>query len=184
MAKKVYNMTSDEKKLYNELKKEVSKANSRIRNLMKLGIEEPFAVKQLHSYLGSRYMDAITKGGYISLKGGYNLQQLLGIKRATADFLDDVSTIRQINKLKKDYENRLGKSLDLRQVDTLYQLENNYSWIYEYIPKSEFWSVYAPLAKELEVESWIEQLYYRNEKLADEDLRNALESLYIYCTKE
>ena len=80
MAKKVYNMTSDEKKLYNELKKEVSKANSRIRNLMKLGIEEPFAVKQLHSYLGSRYMDAITKGGYISLKGGYNLQQLLGIK--------------------------------------------------------------------------------------------------------
>lgn len=184
MAKKVYNMSNDEKKLYNELKKQVNKANSRIRALMKLGIDEPFAVKQLHSYLGSKTIDAITKTGYISLKKGYNLQQLMGIKRATTDFLTDISTIKQINKLKKEYEEKLGKELDYRQVNTLYQLENNYTWIYEYIPKSEFWGVYAPLARELEVESWIEQLYYRNSKLADEDLRNDLESLYIYVTRE
>lgn len=184
MAKKVYNMSNDERKLYNELKKEVTKANSRIRNLLKLGIEEPFAVKQLHSYLGAKTIEAITKSGYISLKRDHNLQQLLGIKRATTNFLNDVSTIKEINKLKQRYETAVGKELDLRQVDTLYQLENNYEWIYEYIPKSEFWQSYAPLVYTHDLESWIEQLYYRNQNLADEDLRNDLEALYIYCKKE
>ncbi len=184
MAKKVYEMTDDEKQLYKELKQEVLKANQRIRKLNKLGIEEPFAVKQLHDYLGSSYIKAITPAGYISLKGGYNVQQLTGIKRATEDFLSDVSTMREINKLKKEYESKLGKEIDLRQVNTLYEFENTYYWIYDYIPKSEFWDEWAPLAVEIDSESWIEQIGYRIGDIPDVDLREKLQALYIYVTRE
>ena len=179
MAKKVYEMSEDEKKLYNELKKDVVKANQRIRQLMKLGIEEPFAYKQLHDYLNANTIKAITESGYISLKKDQNLQQLLGIKRATEDFLADVSTYREIKATKETYEQKLGKKLNLEQVNTIYKLQSA-DWIYDYIPKSDFWDEWAPLTKTLDSESWIEQLYYKNEKLADEDLRNDLEALYIY----
>lgn len=184
MAKKVYEMTDDEKQLYKEIKQEVLKANQRIRKLNKLGIEEPFAVKQLHDYLGSSYIKAITPAGYISLKGGYNVQQLTGIKRATEDFLSDVSTMREINKLKKEYESKLGKEIDLRQADTLYKFENTYYWIYDYIPKSEFWDEWAPLAVEIDSESWIEQIGYRIGDIPDVDLKEKLQALYIYVTRE
>lgn len=185
MAKKVYEMSQDEKKLYREIEKEIVKANRRIRNLDKLDINEPFAIKQLHDYLGSSYINAITKSGYISLRKDFNLQQLTGIKRATEDFLNSgASTITEIKKLKKEYEQKLGKPLTYKYTDTLYKLENNYTWIYDYIPKSEFWDVYAPLAYEMDSESWFEQLYYRNEDLNDEDLKQDLEALYIYVTKE
>ena len=184
MAKKVYEMSEDEKKLYKEIKQDVLKANQRIRKLKKLGIDEPFAVKQLHDYLSSSYINAITPSGYISLKAGYNLQQLIGIKRATEDFLNDVSTIREINKLKKEYERKLGKDLDYEQTDTLYKFEKTYYWIYDYIPQSEFWEVWAPLAIEIDVESWIEQIGYRIGDIPDADLREKLEALYIYVTRE
>ncbi len=179
MAKKVYEMTDDEKQLYKELKQEVAKANQRIRKLNKLGIDEPFAVKQLHDYLGSSYINAITESGYISLKSGYNLQQLLGIKRATEDFLDDVSTFTKIKHLKQEYEEKTGKELSTEQVDTFYKLQSA-DWMYDYIPKSEFWDSYAPLTEKYDTDDWIEQLIARNVDLADEDLRNSLEALYIY----
>lgn len=184
MAKKVYEMTDDEKQLYNSLKKDVAKANQRISKLMKLGLkEEPFAVKQLHDYLGANTIKAITESGYISMKKEYNLQQLLGIKRATEDFLSDVSTYTDIKKLKQEYEGKVGKELDLDQVNTLYKLQSA-DWIYDYIPKSEFWDEWVPLTRALDSETWIEQLYYRNEDLADEDLRDDLEALYIYVKEE
>lgn len=179
MAKKVYEMPEDEKELYNKLKKDVVKANQRIRQLMKLGIEEPFAVKQLHDYLGANTIQAITQSGYISMRKDYNLQQLLGIERATEDFLSGVSTYSDIKKIKNEYEEKLGKPLNLEQVNTLYKLQSA-DWIYEYIPKSEFWDEWAPLTKTYDNETWIEQLYYRNEDLADEDLKDDLEALYIY----
>lgn len=184
MAKTVYKLTKDEQKLYRELEKDVKKANTRIRRLFTLGIKEPFAYKQLHSYLGAKTINGMTKSGYISLRKGYNLQQLQALKRATTDFLDDVSTIRKIEKTRKEYSLLLGKDISTRQANTIYQIIDNYEWIYEYIPKSEFWSVYAPLTKILDQKSWVEQLYLRNEKIADEDLRKELKALYIYCKKE
>lgn len=183
MAKKVYEMSEDEKKLYNELKKDVVKANQRIRQLMKLGIEEPFAYRQLHDYLSANTIKAITKSGYISLKKEQNLQQLLGIKRATEDFLSGVSTYKDINKIKQQYEEKSGKELDIEQVNKLYKLQSA-DWIYDYIPKSQFWDEWAPLTKTLDMESWIEQLYYKNQNLADEDLRTDLNALYIYVKEE
>ena len=179
MAKKVYEMSDDEKKLYNELKKDVVRANQRIRRLMKLGIEEPFAYKQLHDYLSANTINAITKSGYISMRKNHNLQQLLGIERAVQDFLSDVSTYKEIKKLQIEYQGKIGKKLNIEQVDTLYKLQNA-DWIYDYIPKSEFWDNYVPLVYRYDTEDWIEQLIARNESLADEDLRERLDALYIY----
>lgn len=184
MAKKVYEMSENEKQLYKELKQDVKRANNRIRNLYKLGLkDEPFAVKQLHDYLGSEMIKGLTPSGYISLKKGYNLPQLIGIKRATLNFLDDVSTLTEIKKLKKEYEDLLGVKIDLNQVNTIYRLRNM-DWIYDYIPKSEFWEVYAPLTVEYDDSEWIEILYQRNEKLNDVDLKEDLESLYVYVKKK
>lgn len=184
MAKKVYEMTDDEKQLYKELKEDVIKANQRIRKLNKLGIEEPFAVKQLHDYLSTSYLKALTKGGYISLRKGYNLMQLTGIRRATENFLNEPSTYREIKKLKDEYEKKIGKPLTLEYVNTLYQYEVNFSWIYEYMTPSEFWGVWVPLARSVEMEDWIEQIHIRIGDIPDEDLRKKLEALYIYVTRD
>lgn len=184
MAKKVLEMSEDEKKLYNELKKDVLKANQRISKLEKLNMENPFAVKILRDYLSSNTIQAITKTGKISLKSSYNLQQLLGIKRATENFLGDVSTYRDISKIKKEYEEKLGKQLNLAQINTLYQLKKSYNWIYEYIPKSEFWGDWVPLAKEIDEPTWIEQIGLRIGKIVDVELKRDLEDLYNYVTND
>lgn len=184
MAKIVYEMTKDEEKLYNELIGEVKKANYRIRRLFSLGIKEPFAYKDLSNYLDAKTIKALTKSGYISLKRSYNLQQLLGIKRATENFLSEVSTLTGIKKKVKEYSELLGSKVSTRTANIIYQLENYYEWIYEYIPKSEFWGDYAPLTKEYGIKDWIEILKQRNENIPDEELRNELKALYIYCKKE
>lgn len=181
MARIVYEMGKDEKKLYNELIKEVKTANTRIRRLQKLGIKEPFAVKELTDLLKSKQLNAITKSGYISLKKSYNLQQLLGLKRAIENFKSGASTIKEINKVTKEYSEKLGKPLTYRQANTLYRLYTDYDWIYDYIPKSEFWDNYAPLALTMEVTDWVEQLKYRAEGLNDKNLARKLEALYLYC---
>lgn len=180
MAKTIIEYTNDEKKLYTLLEKEVKKANSRITKLEKLGIKDGFALKQLRDYLNIDGVQALTKTGKISLRGGYNLTQLLAIQRATQNFLDDVSTLNEINQLKNQYEKILGKKLNLKQVNTLYRARKDYSWIYEYITPSEFWSVWAPLAKQLDMDSWVEELLLRIDNFNDVELKEDLKALYIY----
>lgn len=82
-------MSSEERILFNELKKLVKQANQRILTLEKeTGIKESFASKQLIDYLSSTPIDNITKTGRISLKQDTTLMQKKATIKALKEFLE------------------------------------------------------------------------------------------------
>lgn len=184
MSKKVFNYTEDEKKLYTLIENNVKKANSRINKLEQLGVKDAFSLNELRDMLGSQQLRALTKTGKISLKGGYNLSQLLAIQKATENFLDGVSTIGEIKKIQKEYEEKLDKPLNLKQLNTLYQAQQrSWEWLESVFGSKETWIDMYPNAKSMSSDSWIEYIEKRLEEVNEEYMREDIEALYIYFNK-
>ena len=183
MAKKI-EMNKDEQQLYSELQKIVKKANQRLLRIERLtGEKGLFASKQLYDYLESKELNAVTAGGRIRLSKSYNVSQLLAIKKATKQFLKkEESKVLGIKKLKVKYEEKVEKKLDFKQLNTLYRSSKNYTWIYEFIPKSEFWGNWVKTAnrENWDTETFVEQIALRMEREVDVELKADLEALYIY----
>lgn len=188
MAKRI--MTAEESVLYNQLKSLVRKANQRMDRLEKAtGESESFSAKELIDDLSG--INAVTKKkGRISLKSTYNITQLRGIKKATEKFMSEgsISTVRQAKNYTKKMSEIAGKPLDLSQASTIFQLKNNYEWIYEYFEGSDFWREYGnPVIKgTMEQTTFINSIYNiihdqeKSKGISDEDLRLKLENLYLY----
>lgn len=187
MAKKI-EMTKEEQKIYNELVKLAKRANQRLLRLERLtGATGTFASKQLYDYLSTNEIQAITKTNRIKVSKQYNLTQLLGIKKATEQFLSSgASTIREVKKIKQEFKKQADINLSYKQADALYKSNKSYTWIYEYIPKSEFWGIWVPTAKRenWDVEEFSEQIALRISKEIDEELKADLESLYFYVMEK
>lgn len=183
MAKKI-EMSKEEQLLYNELQKLAKTANQRLVRLERLtGEKGTFASRQLYDYLGINELNAITSASRIRVSKTYNVQQLMAIKKATEQFLkSDVSKVSGVKKLKKEYEEKAEVPLSYAQADVLYRSGKSYTWIYEYIPKSEFWGVWVPTARKenWDNETFAEQIALRIGMEIDEELKADLEALYIY----
>ena len=182
MAKKK-EMTPQEQKLFNELKKLSKRANQRILRLERLtGIKESFATKQLYDYLDSSELNALSKTGRVRASKYFSLTQMKAIIKVTNQFLESpVSTESGVKKIKKSYEEKAGKPLSFKQANVLYRARKNYTWIYEYMTPSEFWT-FVRVAKEnhWDKEKFIDEIsnYIMHE--IDEELRQDLEDLYDY----
>lgn len=176
-------MSKEELQLYNQLQKLVKRANQRLLRIERLtGEKGTFASKQLYDYLGISELNAITPSSRIRLSKQYNLGQLRAIQKATEQFLSqDVSRVAGIKKLVKSYEEKAEKPINYKQADVLYKSGKNYTWIYEYIPKSEFWRI-VTVAKEnnWNKETFTEQIALMANLEIDEELKLDLEALYIY----
>lgn len=183
MAKKI-EMSKEEQILYNQLQKLAKQANQRLVRLEKLtGEKGTFASKQLYDYLGINELDAITPASRIRVSKKYNIAQLKAIKKATEQFLkQEESKVSGVKKLKKEYEEKAEVPLSYSQVNVLYRSGKSYTWIYEYIPKSEFWGVWVPTARKenWDKETFSEQIALRIGMEIDEELKADLEALYIY----
>lgn len=183
MAKRI-EQSQEEKQLYSELQKLAKRANQRLVRLERLtGEKGTFASRQLYDYLGINELNAITSSARIRVSKEYNVQQLLAIKKATEQFLkQEASKVSGVKKLKKEYEEKAEVKFDYKQVDVLYRSGKSYTWIYEYIPKSEFWGVWVPTAKKenWDKETFAEQISLRIGIEIDEELKADLEALYIY----
>jgi len=174
-------MTKEEQQLYNELKKEIKKANQRILRLEReTGIKNPFATKQLYDYIDNF---AITKKRRVGLSIKWDLTQLKIVQKAVKDFLaSDFSKISEVKKYKKELESNIGKKLTYKMANTIYESNKHYSWIYEYIPKSEFWGYWVKACNEYNWnrKKWIDEISDRIGKIPDEELKQDLIALYIY----
>lgn len=174
--------SAEEKKLYNDLRKLAKQANQRLLRLERLtGKQETFAGKELYDYLSVSNIQAISKTGRIRVSKKFNVMQLSAIIKVTQRFIDDVSSVADVKKITKEYSEKLGKKISFKQASALYQAGKDYTWIYEYIPKSEFWS-FAKVAKENNwgKDEFIEQIRLLKERLNDRSLKKDLESLYLY----
>ena len=182
MAKKI-EMSREEQILYNQLQKLAKQANQRLLRIERLtGEKGTFASKQLYDYLGTTELNAITPSSRIKISKAFNLNQLKAIKKATEQFLaQDVSKVSGVKKLTKEYSEKAEKPISYKQSDVLYKSGKNYTWIYEYMTKSEFWT-FVKLAREQgwNNETFIEQIEGYISREVDEELRADLEALYIY----
>lgn len=182
MPKKI-EQTSEQKKLYNELKLLVKKANQRLLRLERLtGLKGSFAGKQLYDYLNASNIQAISELGRIKLSKNYTVFKLIAIRTAVNQFLEpDASTVSGVKKIVKEYSEKAGKPINYKQASTLYIAGRNYTWIYEYLTKSEFWD-FVKVAKEnnWNKDTFIEQIRMLKDELNDESLTNDLEALYYY----
>lgn len=179
--------SAEEKKLYNDLRKLAKQANQRLLRLERLtGKQETFVSKELYDYLSVSNIQAISKTGRIRVSKKFNLMQLSAIIKVTQRFLEEeTSRVAGVKKVTKEYSEKLGKKISFKQASTLFQTGRNYTWIYEFIPKSEFWdNVKVSKQQGWDKEEFIDQIKSLNERLNDRTLKKDLESLYLYVMSE
>lgn len=162
----------------------IRNANRRILNLEReTKAKGLFATEQLYNYLDSKPFKLITKGGRITTNiSKLTMEQKVGLKTAIENFKEDSSTIREIKKLKKEYESKTGKKLSYKQVSKLENAKYNYQWIYDYMTPSEFWGVWVKLCNE---ENWsetkfVDELAERINKENDKKIKDDLVAIYYY----
>lgn len=181
-------MSTEQFRLYYNLQTLVNRANQRIRRIENVtGVKEGFAIKQLADFLSSSPVQGFTKKGRIRLNKSMTMTQLIAISTAVNNFLEnDYSKIKNIRELRQKYSDEIkdftGKDISFKQANVLYQSGKNYTWIYDYIPKSTFW---GSVVKEVNKNNWsqstfIDRLSTLIDKELDEELKTDLIALYQY----
>lgn len=204
-------MTSEESALFQEVNKLVKRANQRLLRMERAtGEQGSYSAKELYDKLSSDTLNAITAptdkhvGGRISMKKSYTVQQLRAIKTATEKYLNGISTVPKAKKYTKEVSEKSGVPLDLKGASTIFQLKDNYEWIYEYYKGSDFWAEYGNpvIKKEMNQPTFLDSIFkdikqYQGElvkkqeegedvetdilsNLTDEDLKKKIMDLYIY----
>lgn len=204
MPRKV-TMTSEESALFQEVNKLVKRANQRLLRMERAtGEQGSYSAKELYDRLSSDTLNAVTSGGRISMKKSYNVQQLRAIKTATEKYLHGISTVPKAKSYTKEVSEKSGVSLDLKGASTIFQLKENYEWIYDYFPGSDFWKAYGNpvIKKEMNEPTFVDSIFNEikahqgelakmqeeGEKvepdilsnLNDEDLKKKIMDLYIW----
>lgn len=204
MPRKV-TMTSEESALFQEVNKLVKRANQRLLRMERAtGEKGSYSAKELYDRLSSDTLNAVTSGGRISMKKSYNVQQLRAIKTATEKYLHGISTVPKAKSYAKEVSEKSGVPLDLKGASTIFQLKENYEWIYDYFPGSDFWKAYGNpvIKKEMNEPTFVDSIFNEikahqgelakmqeeGEKvepdilanLNDEDLKKKIMDLYIW----
>lgn len=174
---------NDEASLFNEMKKLAKRANQRILRLERLtGKTGTFDTKQLYDYLDIDKLQAITPKGRVAVRKSFTPFQTENIIKVLNDFLEGVSTVSKVKELTKKYSKEAGVDLDYEQANTYYQAQKTYTWIYQYMTPSEFWTLAMVCVKE----GWSEEKFIDNimvyiyDRTLDEYLRMDLINLYNY----
>ena len=177
-------MTKDESILYSELKKLAKKANQRILRAERLtGLDKPFAVKELSDYLSISQINGLTKSGRVRASKSMTLEQMKMTIKATENFLkDEQSTVSGIKKTKAENEKVFDADITYEQANAYFQSFDSYTWIYEFMPQSDFWQDFGNPARFgwINKNSFVESLSFVIGK-SDEVYKVALENLYDYC---
>ena len=198
-------MTSEESALFQEVNKLVKRANQRLLRMERAtGEKGSYSAKELYDRLSSDTLNAVTSGGRISMKKSYNVNQLRAIKTATEQYLHGISTVPKAKKYTKEVSEKSGVPLDLKRASSIFQLRDNYEWIYEYYKGSDFWAEYGNpvIKKEMNQPTFLDSIFkdikqYQGEiakmqeegedvetdilsNLTDEDLKKKIMDLYIY----
>ena len=204
MPRKV-TMTSEESALFQEVNKLVKRANQRLLRMERAtGEKGSYSAKELYDRLSSDTLNAVTSGGRISMKKSYNVQQLRAIKTATEKYLNGISTVPKAKSYAKEVSEKSGVPLDLKGASTIFQLKENYEWIYDYFPGSDFWKGYGNpvIKKEMNEPTFVDSIFNDIKKhqgeiakareegekvdsdilsnLNDEDLKKKIMDLYIW----
>lgn len=144
-----YNLTPEQQKLYNELKKLSKTANQRILEVERRYGERSWAVKKLSERLEVQNLQALSSTGRIKVSKGYSEVQMKAIIKATKQFLkSETSTLRGIKKTTQQLKKNIRKTvasdeieISDEDIETLYGIfdDDDISWLLKYIPPSDLW---------------------------------------------
>ena len=154
MANKKINLSDKHQELYNEVRKEVKRANQRLVRIERETGRNSWAGKRLESKLDS-YINAWTDSGRIRINKSMSMTKLHAIQKATQQFLESqTSTVGGIKKtiknqklgikqsLSKDYGDTVEELSD-EEVEALYDMfSDDYSKdVMQFIPSSDIWQL-------------------------------------------
>lgn len=177
-------MTTEEKELYNDLKKLVKRANQRLLRLERLtGEKDSFSAKQLFDYLSSEKLKAVTKTNRIKTEN-FNLEQMEAIKNAVENFLDkdSLSTVTNIKKYKAKVEKAIGTEVSFKDLSVIYKARDLWKWTDEQYG-SAFWTDFAPQILNQDKNEWIEFAKTYSQEGNDLEIKQKLTEIYDYIQK-
>lgn len=179
------------KALEKELKKLGRIANKKLLILEReFGKENMFASKLLKSRLDTDKIKGWTRGGRVRTSiSDKNITQVKAEIKAIKEFNESKTStpegIKEVKAkiiagMKKSAQKIQGKKrISMRHVNTFYEMIESKSWIFQYIPESEFWNMVNEAKSEKRspewwVESIGEYIHYGN----DRDLMKKVLELY------
>ncbi len=135
-----------EEQFYNQLKKEVKRANQRLVRLERKFGENKWASKKLRDYLDTEKLNAWTKSSRVRINKSMSFEQLKAIEKQVDKFLKArTSTVRGVNLQIKMIKGGFEKNLDIskEEAESIYQAfeDDLLKWIFQYIEPSEFWAI-------------------------------------------
>lgn len=122
--------------LYNEVRRQVNKANQRLNTLERRVKRGTWAAKKLKTKLDTRLLKAYSKSGRIKINPNMTTSQLIAIQKATRNFLNsETSTIAGIERVKEQTIYSLYQTFDIEKSDLTI---NDYANIYDLFGEKEF----------------------------------------------
>lgn len=160
-------ISQEQQKLYEELKKFAKRANQRIVRLEREFGKDKWAVKNLRDRLDTQKLNAWTKTGRIKYNKSMTITELRAVIKATKQFLNSqTSTKRGIKQVRKKQIEGIKRSMSIdeeftyEEAEALYRLFEDTDFTYfvaKYFTASEFWS----LIQEAKDQNLDENRFYR-----------------------
>lgn len=172
----------EDEQLQRELEKVVKRANQRILALERLTKQKgTFATKQLYDYLDNSKIKGITKSGRISSAARLTTQQKVAILKASKDFLESDSTVKQVRNFKQKAMKELNRTdISFKYLNTLYNTGRNWKYYQEkYELPSNFWQEAESIAN-LEKDQAIDRIAEYINTEVDRKVEQDLTALYLY----
>lgn len=192
MAKKI-DLNERHQNLYNEVKKQVKKANQRLVRLEReTGRNNSWAAKRLESKL-TGYMNAWTDSARIRINKSMSITRLKAIEKATRQFNESktskVSGVRDTIKkqkeamkesLAKEYEDKIELLSD-EEINNLYDMmsDKDSSKLMEYVPASSVWQLIIDARENKDNETqFLERIETYIETTNDSDMKEKITNIY------
>ena len=181
-------MTQEELKLYNELQKEVKKANARLLRLEKFsGKPISWGATKLYDQLSNEKLNAWSKSNRIKINKSMTEEQLKRIMFATKQFLksSNTSTVRgvkqRIKNIKAGFTSGIGVTEE--QAEKIYKAfeDDIVKWALRYMDASELWALISEAQETPISEQRFEQEFLKRAEIAgqiDADFKDLVNELY------
>lgn len=188
MAKSI-EMTPEQAKLFNELKKLSKRANQRLVRLERAFGKDTWASKRLRNKLDIESLQAWTRTGRVKVNKSMTITQMKATIKATQQFLNSkTSRVKGVKEVRKTTISQIAKSIGTEEeeltdeeAETLYDLlsDDYVTDLTKYIPPSELWAIIEDARESNDTEQQFvdrisDYIYYGN----DSDMINKLKIIY------
>lgn len=188
MAKSI-EMTPEQAKLFNELKKLSKRANQRLVRLERAFGKDTWASKRLRNKLDIESLQAWTRTGRVKVNKSMTITQMKATIKATQQFLNSkTSRVKGVKEVRKTTISQIAKSIGTeeeeltdQEAETLFDLlsDDYVTDLTKYIPPSELWAIIEDARESNDTEQQFvdrisDYIYYGN----DSDMINKLKIIY------